>query len=154
DILKDYRKPGYDSGFDGTIIHLYCEESKINQVITIARGREFDENDNWRPLDWTYNLTGVFSGRTEDQYRELENIHAIVLQDISAVDNNKLTPVKVFGFGHSLGEGLIKNMQLLTGRFYYTYSFNPARPSFYQLALKDQYYRDVLSIRFGIKNLE
>jgi hypothetical protein len=44
-----------DSGFDGTVIHLYDEKKGINQKYTIARGSEMRESDTLKPLDWEYN---------------------------------------------------------------------------------------------------
>lgn len=59
-----------DSGFDGTVIHLYDEKKGINQKYTIAQGSEMREADTWKPLDWAYNALGIFVGQSRSQFND------------------------------------------------------------------------------------
>lgn len=66
DFEEIFKKGSY--GFDGTIIHFFDEEAKINQVYSIARESEMHEDEDWRPEDWLYNLMGIFVGGSSIQY--------------------------------------------------------------------------------------
>nr|WP_175638159.1 DUF6792 domain-containing protein [Metabacillus schmidteae] len=145
DILEDQRKNEIDSGFDGTIIHFQNEEQKINQSITITRGSELGEKDTWRPIDWTYNLMGIFVGGTDNQYsdakRFYDDVHSIIQNR-----NNNLPSLEKYGYGHSLGGNNITILQLMSRdendlRFKDVYAINDAAPSAYQLAVIDNEFR-------------
>ncbi|APH05002.1 hypothetical protein A9C19_09715 [Bacillus weihaiensis] len=100
DVLKEHRKKNNDSGFDGTIIHLHSEGNNINQTITITRGSELGEKDTRKPIDWTYNLMGIYTGGTDNQYQDTrrfyDDVHKIIINK-----NNDLSKVKKYGLGHS-----------------------------------------------------
>lgn len=158
DILEDQRKNEIDSGFDGTIIHFQNEEQKINQSITITRGSELGEKDTWRPIDWTYNLMGIFVGGTDNQYsdakRFYDDVHSIIQNR-----NNNLPSLEKYGYGHSLGGNNITILQLMSRdendlRFKAVYAINDAAPSAYQLAVIDNEFRAIIRTEFQIDNDE
>ncbi|WP_163583458.1 DUF6792 domain-containing protein [Gracilibacillus saliphilus] len=151
EILKEIRERGRDSGFDGTIIHLKNGEDKINQVITIARGSELSEGANWRPLDWSYNGNGSLVGVTTDQYEEANRFHQNVMEKITPITDSDLPDLKKYGYGHSLGGGLIVTLQMMTEDFDTVYSINGAPPSFYQLAEIDQKFYTSLNKKYNIQ---
>ncbi len=154
DDITEQETKGKDSGFDGTILHLHSEKNQINQIITITRGSEMPEGDNWRPLDWTYNINGSLVGVTTDQYNDAIKFDRTVKEAISNQSNKDLPKIKKIGYGHSLGGGLIVTLQMMTQDFDTVYSINGAPPSFYQLAEIDRDYFDALSINYSINDRE
>ncbi|WP_332832199.1 DUF6792 domain-containing protein [Saccharococcus caldoxylosilyticus] len=108
-----------DSGFDGPVIHLYDEEKGINQMYTIARGSEMQENDTWKPLDWAYNAFGIFVGQRRSQYRDTLEFDRKVTQKITEElkRNGQTIELKKIGLGHSLGGNHVQMIQLTEHRF-------------------------------------
>lgn len=154
DVLKDHRKENIDSGFDGTVIHFQSEEEEINQSITITRGSELGEKDTWKPIDWTYNLMGIFVGGTDNQFQDAKRFDdkvSSIIQD----KNNKVTNLDRYGYGHSLGGNNITLLQLIPDddgdvRFKQVYAINDAAPTAYQLAAIDTNFRSKVKRQFKI----
>uniref|UniRef100_A0A7U4DJL1 DUF6792 domain-containing protein n=1 Tax=Geobacillus sp. (strain Y4.1MC1) TaxID=581103 RepID=A0A7U4DJL1_GEOS0 len=141
-----------DSGFDGTVIHFYDEEKGINQSYTITRGSEAPEKDTWKPLDWTYNVFGIFVGQNRSQYDAALRFDQIVTQKINEKigrSDNKIK-LKKIGLGHSLGGNLNETIQLTEKRYEKVYVINDAPPSFYQLATIDEYFWGQLVKKFNL----
>ncbi|MED4905420.1 DUF6792 domain-containing protein [Parageobacillus thermoglucosidasius] len=141
-----------DSGFDGTVIHFYDEEKGINQSYTITRGSEAPEKDTWKPLDWTYNVFGIFVGQNRSQYDAALRFNQIVTQKINEKigrSDNKIK-LKKIGLGHSLGGNLNETIQLTEKRYEKVYVINDAPPSFYQLATIDEYFWGQLVKKFNL----
>jgi len=158
DVLKDHRKENIDSGFDGTIIHFQSEEQKINQSITITRGSELGEKDTWKPIDWTYNLMGIFVGGTDNQYQDAKRFDDEVNSIIQS-KNNGLPNLDRYGYGHSLGGNNITLLQLIPDndgdvRFKQVYAINDAAPTAYQLAIIDVDFNDKVKDKFQIRHNE
>jgi len=156
DILKEHRKTNIDSGFDGTIIHFQSEELKINQAITITRGSELGEKNTWKPIDWTYNLIGIFVGGTDNQYQDARRFDDKV-KNIIQNQRNTLPTLEKYGFGHSLGGNNISILQLIPDdkgelRFKNVYAINDAAPTAYQLAVIDSDFRWLINREYQLKN--
>ncbi|WP_078435421.1 DUF6792 domain-containing protein [Metabacillus halosaccharovorans] len=158
DILDERRENEVDSGFDGTILHFQSEEQRINQAITITRGSELGEKDTWKPIDWTYNLMGIFVGGTDNQYQDAKIFYDEVH---SVVQNRKgeLPSLEKYGYGHSLGGNNITILQLMSRneenlRFKNVYAINDATPTAYQLAAIDLDFRESVNNKFKIMNDE
>jgi hypothetical protein len=150
DDFKDFSH--IDSGFDGTAIHFYDEEKGINQLYTITRGSEAPEKDTWKPLDWTYNVFGIFVGQNRSQYDAALRFDQIVTQKINEKvgrSDNKIK-LKKIGLGHSLGGNLNETIQLTEKRYEKVYVINDAPPSFYQLATIDEYFWGQLVKKFNL----
>ena len=150
DDFKDFSH--IDSGFDGTAIHFYDEEKGINQLYTITRGSEASEKDTWKPLDWTYNVFGIFVGQNRSQYDAALRFDQIVTQKINEKvgrSDNKIK-LKKIGLGHSLGGNLNETIQLTEKRYEKVYVINDAPPSFYQLATIDEYFWGQLVKKFNL----
>ncbi|NUK29694.1 flagellar protein FlgN [Parageobacillus sp. VR-IP] len=139
-----------DSGFDGTIIHFYDEEKRINQMYTIARGSEIQEKDTWKPLDWAYNTFGIFVGQNKNQYDDALRFDEVVTQIITEElkRNGQTIELKKIGLGHSLGGNHVQVIQLTAHRFDQVYVINDAPPSAYQLAYIDKRFRYELAEKF------
>ncbi|QPA30606.1 DUF6792 domain-containing protein [Thermaerobacillus caldiproteolyticus] len=139
-----------DSGFDGTIIHFYDEEKRINQMYTIARGSEIQEKDTWKPLDWAYNTFGIFVGQNKNQYDDALRFDEMVTQKITEElkRNGQTIELKKIGLGHSLGGNHVQVIQLTAHRFDQVYVINDAPPSAYQLAYIDKRFRYELAKKF------
>lgn len=154
EILKDSPK---DSGFDGTIIHFYDEKKHINEVYTIARGSENEEQirggSKRSPLDWLYNAFGIFVGKNSEQYREASTFSTIVHDKIEKKMKNSnfhLPDEKNIGLGHSLGGNLITTLQLVNNIFSEVHVINDAPPSAYQLMQIDASFRQAVEIHFKL----
>ncbi|WP_226669691.1 DUF6792 domain-containing protein [Metabacillus litoralis] len=154
DILEERRETKIDSGFDGTVIHFQSEDQKINQAITITRGSELGEKDTWRPIDWTYNLIGIYVGGTDNQYQDAKRFDDEVSSMIQE-KNDKLPLVK-YGYGHSLGGNNITILQMMPDyegnlRFKNVYAINDAAPTAYQLAVIDSEFKVLVKSEFQLK---
>ncbi|MBS2970658.1 hypothetical protein J9317_18090 [Metabacillus sp. KIGAM252] len=143
-----------DSGFDGTVIHFYDPEKKINQSYTITRGSEMGEDAGaGKPLDWLYNVFGIYTGRDRAQFDHANRFAENVNKEItSKTGNSSIPPLERYGLGHSLGGNLIQMLQLQNGAFKKVYTFNDAPPSAYQLAYVDQDFLLNVRNKFNIKN--
>jgi len=154
DLLK--RESNKDSGFDGTVIHFHSEKNEINQAITITRGSEMSEKNNWRPLDWLYNLNGIFLGSNSDQLRDAEIFEEIATKKINSDSDHNLPNLDKYGFGHSLGGNNITLLQLnqegTNSRFKRVYVINDAAPTAYQLVQIDGDFRRRLQVEFKTEN--
>ncbi|WMT19720.1 DUF6792 domain-containing protein [Parageobacillus toebii] len=141
-----------DSGFDGTVIHFYDEEKGINQEYTITRGSETPEKDTWKPLDWTYNVFGIFVGQNKNQYRDAILFDKLVTKKINEKLRNNGSHIKLkkIGLGHSLGGNLNETIQITKQRYEKVYVINDAPPSFYQLATIDPYFWGQLVKKFNL----
>jgi len=136
------------NGFNGTIIHLLDEKQGINQMITITRGSEKSEINNWCPEDWAYNLMGIFVGQNADQFRAAVDLDDAVTSEIENYYSDvELTKV---GLGHSLGGNLITLLQLTDEMFDNVYTINTAPPTTYQLALIDESFVKELSLEYNL----
>ncbi|WP_228485556.1 DUF6792 domain-containing protein [Thermaerobacillus caldiproteolyticus] len=120
-----------DSGFDGTVVHLYDEEKGINQMYTITRGSEMRENDTWKPLDWAYNALGIFVGQSRNQYKDALEFDRKVTQIITEElkRNGQTIELKKIGLGHSLGGNHVETIQLTEHRFDQVYVRFPFQKS-------------------------
>ncbi|XQY93783.1 DUF6792 domain-containing protein [Metabacillus sp. HB246100] len=155
DVLKEHRINRIDSGFDGTIIHFHSEENETNQSITITRGSEFGEKNNWRPIDWTYNLMGIYVGGTDSQFKDAK----IFDDEVNNIIKNKSTnlpKLEKYGYGHSLGGNDITILQLMSSnkkilRYKAVYVINDAPPTAYQLTLIDLNFRMKLRKKFNME---
>ncbi|MGD6871886.1 DUF6792 domain-containing protein [Sutcliffiella horikoshii] len=156
---------GYDSGFDGTVIHFMDLEAGINQSYTITRGSEMGENNgNGPPSDWLYNTFGIFGGKAQNQLQDAIHFEKHVSNEInSAADkevNNIIRQGKhiapetltKYGIGHSLGGNLIQTIQILDQPFENVLAINDAPPSIYQLAGLDLKFRHAIFSKFNIRN--
>jgi hypothetical protein len=139
-----------DFGFDGTIIHFYDKEKRINQMYTIARGSEIQEKDTWKPLDWAYNTFGIFVGQNKNQYDDALRFDEMVTQKITEElkRNGQTIELKKIGLGHSQGGNHVETIQLTEHRFDQVYVINDAPPSAYQLAYIDKRFRYELAKKF------
>ncbi|MCM3409526.1 DUF6792 domain-containing protein [Metabacillus litoralis] len=159
DILNKVRSSGkHDSGFDGTTIHFYSEKNKLNQSITVTRGSESKEKDTWKPLDWTYNLNGIFIGLTDGQYRDAEYFDNLVTQKIND-EHQELPKLIKYGYGHSLGGNNISILQIMSEdytnmKYNQVYVINDAPPTAYQLSNIDEQFYNELKINFDFTNYE
>ncbi|APH05006.1 DUF6792 domain-containing protein [Bacillus weihaiensis] len=153
EILKTLKNSNIDSGFDGTVIHLKSNEEKINQSITITRGSELGEKDTWRPIDWSYNIIGIFVGGTDNQYNDARKFDDTVTSIIKKQDSD-LPKLEKYGYGHSLGGNTITLLQLLSeGKFLpfkKVYAINDAAPTAYQLYSIDPKFSRYLNFKFKI----
>ncbi|WP_404432536.1 DUF6792 domain-containing protein [Sutcliffiella horikoshii] len=156
---------GYDSGFDGTIIHFLNLDSGINQSYTITRGSEKGEDEGQGPpSDWLYNLFGIFGGKVQSQYRDAVNFDTVVTKEIDKFVEKRLTEYKQNGkkvnnvnlvkrgIGHSLGGNLIQTLQLKEEMYVDVLAINDAPPSTYQLATIDNEFRKAVYLEFNIKS--
>ncbi|MDQ0231219.1 DUF6792 domain-containing protein [Metabacillus malikii] len=173
--LIEYKKKSIDYGLDGTIIHFLSVENQLNQAITITRGSESREKDNWRPLDWGYNLKGIFVGANSAQFniaKEFdEKVTTKILNQINSKTNlkDRLPKLKKLGFGHSLGGNNIVLLQMMSPddynlanhsndtnfinqRFEDVYVINGAPPSINQLVKIDQIFLNKLRMNFNINS--
>ncbi|TXC92671.1 hypothetical protein FS935_00205 [Metabacillus litoralis] len=156
DILKEHRKTNIDSGFDGTIIHFQSEDKKLNQSITITRGSELGEKDTWRPIDWSYNLIGIYVGGTDNQFQDAKLFDDEVQRIIQNKNKNMALPIiEKYGYGHSLGGNNITVLQLMSRnennlRFKNVYAINDAPPTAYQLAVIDFDFRERITDEFHL----
>ncbi|MDY0409410.1 DUF6792 domain-containing protein [Virgibacillus soli] len=123
---EDYIEEVDANGFNGTIIHLFDEEQGINETYTITRGTEMTQENDWRPIDWIYNLMGIFVGENTEQYRAAEYFDQEVTNEIKLKTGGK---VRKIGLGHSLGGNLITLLQIVLGYFDDVYTVNAAPPS-------------------------
>ncbi|MEA3321775.1 MAG: DUF6792 domain-containing protein [Bacillota bacterium] len=151
-----------DSGFDGTVIHFFDIELGLNQSYTITRGSEpREDNGEGNPLDWLYNLLGIFGGKVKNQYNDAvvfdnqvtEEINKFVknrLKESSKVTETKQIDLVKWGIGHSLGGNLIQMMQITEEPFEEVLAINDAPPSVYQLAHIDNYFRLAIFSEFDI----
>ncbi|WP_312752936.1 DUF6792 domain-containing protein [Rummeliibacillus suwonensis] len=76
--VKVYKSSNYintDSGFAGSIIHVYNPKKGINEAYTITRGTEDAK-------DWEYNVFGLYGGITQSQYEDAKVFHNEVIKDI------------------------------------------------------------------------
>ncbi|OAT72323.1 DUF6792 domain-containing protein [Parageobacillus thermoglucosidasius] len=155
DDFKDFSH--IDSGFDGTAIHFYDEEKRINQAYIITRGSEVSEKDTWKPLDWFYNTFGIFVGKDKSQYRDAMHFDEIVTkkidEDLEKNKYDKKIKLKKIGLGHSLGGNLIVTIQLTAKEYEQVYVINDAPPSYYQLAKIDVDFWYDLAERFNLNPL-
>lgn len=169
DEIKELHKDGKDSGFDGTVIHFYDPKHGTNQSYTITRGSESaEDNGEGAPLDWVYNVLGIFTGKVQNQYNDAEDFDEIVTIKINEkvsrdLENRQKRGEKTqevnldkYGIGHSLGGNHIQMLQLMTQSFKSVYAINDAAPTSYQLAYIDREFRRSLSKKFNInpKNVE
>ncbi len=155
---------GYDSGFDGTVIHFMDLGAGINQSYTITRGSEKGEDEgSGPPSDWLYNLFGIFGGKAQSQYRDAVNFDDKVNKEIdklvsrrlseynqAGIEVNNIDLVKR-GIGHSLGGNLIQTLQLTEELYEDVLAINDAPPSTYQLATIDGEFRNAIFIEFNIQ---
>lgn len=161
--LNALKKAGKDSGFDGTVIHFYDPKQGINQSYTITRGSESSEDaGKGGPLDWAYNVLGIFTGQVQNQYNAAEDFDEIITQKINEkVDNDiekrhsrgeviQNISLDKYGIGHSLGGNHIQMLELTTQSFKSVYAINDAAPTSYQLAFLDTDFRFLLSKKFNI----
>jgi hypothetical protein len=127
----------------------------INQMYTIARGREIQKKDTWKPLDWAYNVLGIFVGQSKGQYREALEFDRKVTQIITEElkRNGQTIELKKIGLGHSQGGNHSEMIQLTEHRFDHdqVYVINDAPPSVYQLAFIDVDFWRVLDEKYNIK---
>lgn len=153
-----------DSGFDGTVIHFLDLETGINQSYTITRGSEKKENygegEDVPPLDWYYNMFGIFGGNIQNQYRDAQAFDKKVTQDINEMVEKEVTALKNTGvpvnnvelvkrgIGHSLGGNLIQTLQVVEHPYKDVFVINDAPPSVYQLAFIDNNFRNAIRIKF------
>lgn len=146
----DYIDEEEGNGFNGTIIHIYNDELEINQSYTIFRGTEKTEDKNdWRPIDWTYNIMGIFIGKDISQLdaaRKFEEkvTNEVVEQTIDSVE------LKRFGLGHSLGGNLITILQLMDGNYKKVLTLNAAPPSLYQIITVDRSFQRTINNSFDL----
>jgi len=158
--IKVYRsddfKKGKDFGFDGTIIHFYDEKQGINQKYTITRGSEMSEHDTWKPLDWAYNLFGIFVGKSHKQYSHAFRFDKIVTEKINEELNQRGATIKLqaIGLGHSLGGNHAQMFQLIEKVFDQVYVINDAPPSVYHLAYIDRGFRKEIEKKFDIESIQ
>lgn len=144
----DYIDTGQAYGFNGTIIHFFDEVQGINQLYTIARGSEPNEGEeDWRPIDWAYNLMGIFVGGNVSQYRAAEQFDSHVTVEV--MEKSEIETLKI-GLGHSLGGNIITQLQLVVGSFDNIHTVNAAAPSYYQLAEVDIFFKRKLTNHFNI----
>ncbi|AZB41858.1 hypothetical protein CEF21_05815 [Bacillus sp. FJAT-42376] len=143
-----------DSGFDGTVIHFYDPQKKINQSYTITRGSEMGEdNGSGKPLDWLYNVFGIYTGRDRTQLDQATRFAETVNKEIqSKTGDESIPPLERYGLGHSLGGNLIQMLQLQKGNFKEVYTFNDAPPSAYQLAYVDREFLLRVNNKFNLSN--
>lgn len=155
---------GYDSGFDGTVIHFMDLSAGINQSYTITRGSEKGEDEgSGPPSDWLYNLFGIFGGKVQSQYRDAVNFDDKVNKEIdklvtkrlseynqAGIEVNNIDLVKR-GIGHSLGGNLIQTLQLTEELYVDVLAINDAPPSTYQIATIDSEFRNAVFIEFNIQ---
>ncbi|MEB3751131.1 hypothetical protein EP10_001972 [Geobacillus icigianus] len=139
-----------DSGFDGTAIHFYDEQKGINQLYIITRGSEMREKDTWRPLDWAYNIFGIFAGAGKSQYREAARFEKLVTKAIEKKVGYSRIKLKKMGLGHSLGGNLNIAIQITRDLYDRVYVINDAPPSSYQLATIDPYFWGELVKKFNL----
>ncbi|WP_152658123.1 DUF6792 domain-containing protein [Oceanobacillus sp. CFH 90083] len=150
----DYVNEKNSNGFNGTIIHFYDKERKINESYTIARGSEGIEltDNEWRPEDWAYNAMGILAGQDISQYEALVSFDELVTNEIllgiGESDDQELVKI---GLGHSLGGNLITIAELVTGRFEEVYTTNHAPPTPVQLSNISFDFLLDLSEEFGIE---
>lgn len=133
--VKVYKSSNYintDSGFAGSIIHVYNPKKGINEAYTITRGTEDAK-------DWEYNVFGLYGGITQSQYEDAKVFHNEV---IKAIKKNNITNQKYqideYGMGHSLGGNLIQTLNITGTNFKKVTAINDAPPSIYQLAYIDK----------------
>ncbi|MEB3751135.1 DUF6792 domain-containing protein [Geobacillus icigianus] len=149
---SDDFKKGQDFGFDGTIIHFYDEKQGINQKYTITRGSEKREQDTWKPLDWAYNIFGIFEGRSKKQYSSALSFDKIVTQKINEELKQRGATIKLqaIGLGHSLGGNHAQMLELIAKKFDQVYVINDAAPSVYHLAYIDKQFQMQIKRKFKI----
>lgn len=157
-----------DSGFDGTVIHFLNIKTGINQSYTITRGSEPGEDGGkGSPIDWFYNLFGIFGGKVKNQYQDAQVFDFEVTRQINQDVEKKLIrqtgnstdeisefPLIKYGIGHSLGGNLIQTLQLLDQPFVNVFAINDAPPSVYQLAVLDSGFRDKVFEKFKISTFD
>ncbi|MEB3751129.1 DUF6792 domain-containing protein [Geobacillus icigianus] len=153
---SDDFKKGQDFGFDGTIIHFYDEKQGINQKYTIARGSEKREQDTWKPLDWAYNIFGIFEGQSKKQYNSALLFDKIVTKKINEELKQRGATIKLqaIGLGHSQGGNHSQMLQLTKKRFDQVYVINDAPPSVYHLAYVDRDFRKKIEKNFNIQLID
>lgn len=144
----DYVDKDKANGFNGTIIHFFNEVQGVNQLYTIARGSELNEGgEDWRPIDWAYNLMGVFVGGNKDQYLAADKFDEQVTEETAKKSDIEILKI---GLGHSLGGNIITQLQLVVGSFDNIHTVNAAAPSYYQLAEVDIFFKRKLTNHFNI----
>ncbi|WP_146548103.1 DUF6792 domain-containing protein [Rummeliibacillus suwonensis] len=152
--VKVYKSSDYiksDSGFAGSIIHVYNLEKGINEAYTITRGTEDAK-------DWEYNVFGLFGGIDQKQYDAAKKFHTKVLKKIEKESSVKNSNLKIdeYGMGHSLGGNLIQTLNITGTKFKKVTAINDAPPNAYQLAMLDKdfqfYLKNKLGIGFNFKN--
>nr|WP_273127652.1 DUF6792 domain-containing protein [Bacillus weihaiensis] len=77
-ILKELSEHSIDSGFD-----FIAKNRKLTSPSQLQeRGCELGEKDTWRPIEWSYNLVGIYVGGTYNQFqdaKEFDNkVHIII----------------------------------------------------------------------------
>ncbi|MCG3088466.1 DUF6792 domain-containing protein [Sporosarcina cyprini] len=148
-----------DSGFDGTVVHFYDPDKGINQSYTITRGSEGSEvggRSDGKPMDWSYNGIGIFTGKVNDQLQDAMEFEEWANKEINQfVDKQsgkkEIPSLKKYGLGHSLGGNHIQMMLLLGVPFDNVVVMNDAAPTVYQLAANDPTFFKEIRAEFGLK---
>ncbi|WP_146551145.1 DUF6792 domain-containing protein [Rummeliibacillus sp. SL167] len=143
--VKVYKSDDYikkDSGFAGSIIHVYNPKKGINEAYTITRGTEDAK-------DWEYNVFGLYGGIDKKQYQDARAFYYNTLKDIKNKTRDSVR-IKNYGIGHSLGGNLIQTLNITGANFDEVTAINDAPPSVYQLIKIDITFRNYISAKLNV----
>ncbi|WP_397539509.1 DUF6792 domain-containing protein [Rummeliibacillus pycnus] len=138
-----------DSGFAGSIIHIYNPKKGINEAYTITRGTEDTK-------DWEYNMFGLFGAIDTQQYEDAKIFHnktiGIIKKETNIGSDKNNIKLNEYAIGHSLGGNLAQTLNLDGANFREVTVINDAPPSAYQLASIDKEFHNYLKIKLNLDN--
>ncbi|OIK08830.1 hypothetical protein BIV59_18725 [Bacillus sp. MUM 13] len=141
---KDVKKINRDipSSYDGTAIHFYSKEKKIDQIYVISQGTANGD-------DWGYNIRAMIAGTDHSQAQNTSIFVKEAIKTFKKGSESTGNP-SVTGISHSLAHNNNSLALLKDHVFDKTYSINGAQTNYYELYNYDPKFRIAVNTKFHI----